>query len=179
MKSVRILRDETLCVGRRVSLIKRVLHVEGKELVKDVIDFGEAVAIVPITDDEQVIMLRQYRAAVNDWIYEIPAGRIEEGESIEEAARRELIEETGYEPGILRRVISVYTAPGYSNEVLHILVARKLRYVGAKPEAGEIIEVVKIPLNEALKFIIKEKIVDAKTVIALTLLQLIPHMLKR
>ena len=178
MRSIKIIRDETLCVGKRVSLIKRVLCVEGKEVVRDMVDFGEAVAIIPITDDGQVIMLRQYRAAVNDWVYEIPAGRIEKGESIEEAARRELIEETGYDPGILRRVISVYTAPGYSNEVLHILVARKLRYVGAKPEAGEIIEVVKIPLNEALKFIIKEKIVDAKTVIALTLLQIVPHMFK-
>jgi len=178
MRSIKIIRDETLCVGKRVSLIKRVLCVEGKEIVRDVVNFGEAVAIIPITDDGQVIMLRQYRAAVNDWVYEIPAGRIEKGESIEEAARRELIEETGYDPGILRRVISVYTAPGYSNEVLHILVARKLRYVGAKPEAGEIIEVVKIPLNEALKFIIKEKIVDAKTVIALTLLQIVPHMFK-
>lgn len=178
MRSIKIIRDETLCVGKRVSLIKRVLCVEGKEIVRDVVDFGEAVAIIPITGDGQVIMLRQYRAAVNDWIYEIPAGRIEKGESIEEAARRELVEETGYEPGILRRVISVYTAPGYSNEVLHILIAKKLRYVGARPEAGEIIEVVKIPLNEAFSFIVKEGIVDAKTVIALTLLQITPHLLK-
>ena len=178
MRSIKIVRDETLCVGKRVSLIKRVLCVKGKEIVRDVVDFGEAVAIIPITDDGQVIILKQYRAAVNDWIYEIPAGRIEKGESIEEAARRELIEETGYEPGILRRVISVYTAPGYSNEVLHILIAKKLRYVGARPEAGEIIKVVKIPLNEAFRFIVKEEIVDAKTVIALTLLQITPHLLK-
>jgi len=169
---VRLLSERVLCRGRRVTLISREYLMEGRVVERDIVHFGEAVAIVPLPSEEEVILLRQFRAPVGTWVYEVPAGVIEEGEDVESAARRELIEETGYDAGVIERVISVYTAPGYSDEVLHVVVARNLKYVGARPEPGELIEVIKLGLDEALRKVLTQEVADAKTVIALTLLKL-------
>ena len=168
---VRILRDEYLCRGRRVKLISRVIDIEGKIVRKDVVRFGEAVAIVPIKDDGNIVMIKQFRVPVNDWVYEVPAGRVEEGENPEETARRELVEEVGYEAGELVRIASIYTAPGYSDEVLHIFIARKLRFVGSKPELGEVIIPIEVSLSKALDLVLNSKVADAKTLVALLLIK--------
>ncbi|OYT51214.1 MAG: NUDIX hydrolase [Desulfurococcales archaeon ex4484_204] len=166
---VRVISEEVLCEGKRVRLIQKRMVINGREVVRDVVDFGEAVAIVPVLDDGRVVMLRQYRAPVNEWVYEVPAGRVEPGEDVIDAARRELIEETGYEASDIRRVVSIYTAPGYSNEVLHICIARGLTYVGARPEPGELIEIVELPLMDAIAKVLRCRVSDAKTLISLML----------
>ncbi|MEM1766243.1 MAG: NUDIX hydrolase, partial [Zestosphaera sp.] len=102
---------------------------------------------------------------------EVPAGRVEEGEDLVSAAKRELREETGYDAEELIRVASIYTAPGYSDEVLHVFLARKLKYVGASPEPGELIKTTELSLEEALETLTKAKYVDAKTLLAILLLK--------
>ncbi|MCD6278500.1 MAG: NUDIX hydrolase [Desulfurococcales archaeon] len=175
---VKLLSEEVLCRGRRVTLISREYLMKGRVVRRDIVHFGQAVAIVPLLSSREILLLRQFRAPVGKWVYEVPAGMMEEGEDVATAAKRELIEETGYEAESIERLVSVYTAPGYSDEVLHIVVAKNLKYVGARPEPGELIEVIKLSLEEALRKVFAQEIADAKTVIALTLLKLMTSVVK-
>jgi ADP-ribose pyrophosphatase len=164
-----IVREEFLCRGKRVSLYKRVVEFEGVVSEKDVVKFGKAVVILPILDDGRVILLKQWRAAVNAWVLEVPAGRVEPSEDVVEAARRELVEETGYEAEELIPMAIVYVSPGYSDEVQTIFLARKLKFIGASPEAGEILKTVYMTPEEVLSMVKHNMIVDAKTFLALLL----------
>jgi ADP-ribose pyrophosphatase len=138
---------------------------------KDVVRFGQAVAIIPIIGDE-VILIKQFRPSLNKWVLEVPAGRVEVNEALEDTAKRELIEEVGYDAKTLIKLVSIYPAPGYSDEVLHIFLAKDLTYVGSKPEVGELIEVVKVRLDSALDLVLSDDVVDAKTLISLLILKL-------
>lgn len=162
------INDETIYAGKRVTLIKRLLRVKGNVVAREVVRFGEAAAALPILSDGKVILIRQFRAPINGWILEIPAGVIEPGESPEETIKRELIEEIGYEAGSLRKLFSIHTTPGYSDEVLHVYVAEDLKYVGARPEKYEVIETVVFgSVDEALRAVLSEPVADAKTLLAL------------
>jgi ADP-ribose pyrophosphatase len=143
----------------------------GVVFTKDVVRFGQAVAIIPIIGDE-VILIKQFRPSLNKWVLEVPAGRVEVNEALEDTARRELIEEVGYDAKTLIKLVSIYPAPGYSDEVLHIFLAKDLTYVGSKLEVGELIEVVKVKLDSALDLILSDDVVDAKTLISLLILKL-------
>ncbi|MEM0361815.1 MAG: NUDIX hydrolase [Sulfolobales archaeon] len=164
---VKLLRELTLCRGRRVTLIQRVYSYGGREFVRDIVHFGQAVAALPVLGNE-VILIKQFRAPVNTWVLEIPAGKVEAGETLEDAVRRELVEEVGYMPRKVERMMSVYMAPGYSDEVLHIYVATDLEYVGSEPEPGELIEVVRLGVKEALDTLMKSEVVDVKTFAAIS-----------
>ncbi|MEM0371939.1 MAG: NUDIX hydrolase [Ignisphaera sp.] len=164
---VQLVEERTLCRGKRVELIQRVYMYSTEVFVKDVVRFGQSVAIVPFKDMRKIVMVKQFRAPINKWILEIPAGRIEFGESPEEAVVRELREEVGYVPKYVQKLVSVYMSPGYSDEVIHIYVAKNLEYVGASPEKGELIEIVEVDIDKALEMILADNVVDAKTLIAL------------
>ena len=153
--------------GRRFAVLKRIIDVDGSEVIRDVVSFGAAVAVLPIIDNDRVVLVKQYRAPINSWILEVPAGKVEFDESPEECARRELEEETGYRAMSMEKLVSIYTSPGYSDEVLHIYLAKELVYVGAKPERYELLKVVILPIDEAIKLILSAPIVDAKTLLAL------------
>ncbi len=165
-----LLREAVLCEGKRVTLVQRTYRYGERELVRDVVLFGQSVAVVPLVGSE-VLLIRQFRAPVGGWVLEVPAGRVDPGESPEEAARRELVEEVGYRPGRLERLASVYTSPGYSDEVLHVYLAEDLEYVGGRPEPGELIEVLGLGLDEALRAVLAEPVADAKTLLSLLLLR--------
>jgi ADP-ribose pyrophosphatase len=143
----------------------------GVVFTKDVVRFGQAVAIIPIIGDE-VILIKQFRPSLDKWVLEVPAGRVEINEALEDTARRELIEEVGYDAKTLIKLVSIYPAPGYSDEVLHIFLAKDLTYVGSKPEVGELIEVIKVRLDSALDLVLSDDAVDAKTLISLLILKL-------
>ncbi|MEM1683018.1 MAG: NUDIX hydrolase [Ignisphaera sp.] len=164
---VQLVEERTLCRGKRIELIQRVYMYSTEVFVKDVVRFGQSVAIVPFKDMRKIVMVKQFRAPINKWILEIPAGRIEFGESPEEAVVRELREEVGYVPKYVQKLVSVYMSPGYSDEVIHIYVAKNLEYVGASPEKGELIEIVEVDIDKALEMILADNVVDAKTLIAL------------
>ena len=160
---------ELKCVGRRVKLFDLKVRWEGKEFHKDLVAFGESVAIVPLIGSGEVLLLRQWRPAIMDWITEIPAGRVEPGESPHDAALRELKEETGYEAGSLVKLSTVRVSPGYSNELMHIYLAKELREGKASPEEGEVIRLVRKPLKEALEEVLEGGIDDLKTVAGILL----------
>jgi ADP-ribose pyrophosphatase len=128
-----------------------------------VVEHPGAVAILPLLDENRILLLKQYRPAIGKWIYEIPAGTVEKGESLLRCARRELEEETGYRAGRMRKLFEMYLAPGYSTEKLHSFLASELRPSSPHRDWGEEIRVVETTLSEALEMIRTNRIEDAKT----------------
>jgi len=164
----RVLGDELVAVGKRVKLLKRRFEFGGSVFEKDVVAFGEAAIVVPLLGDGRVVMVRQWRPAVKAWVLEVPAGRVEQGENPERAARRELEEEVGYAAGELVKLATAYATPGYSDEVMHFFAALKLEKRRAHPEAGEILKAVEVDPNAYLASAGRE-VLDLKTVAALAL----------
>ncbi len=124
-------------------------------------------AVVPLFDDNTVLMERQYRHAVEDYLLEIPAGTIEPGELPLDCARRELEEETGYVAADLIEISRLFILPAYSDEKIHLYLARDLSMSGQKLDKDEIIDIVTYPLEDAMKLIDDGKITDALTILAL------------
>jgi len=141
----------------------RVLMSNGKEIVRDMIDHPGSVAIIPIIDDD-LILIRQYRYPAGKELLEIPAGTLEEGESPQICAARELTEETGYAASSWSKFLSCYMTPGYSSEKIHIYLAEGLTRVGADPQDDEIINIERHSFNEVLGMIEGNVIEDSKTI---------------
>jgi ADP-ribose pyrophosphatase len=161
--------EKILCSGIRISLLNRRYKLDDNVIDRDVVHFGEAVAVIPVKDDGNIVMIRQFRIPVEEWILEIPAGRVEKGEGWIEAAKRELQEEAGYIAGSLSKIVSVCVSPGYSDEIIHISIARDLRKVKASPEPTEIISVIEMSLDEALNKLLNSSFADCKTLLSLLL----------
>jgi len=137
---------------------------KGVTVTRDIVDHPGAVAIVPILDDGRILLVKQFRYATGKELLEIPAGTLEEGEAPDTCARRELREETGYTAGSMRKVISLYVAPGYSNELIHVFFATTLKQGEKNTEEDEDIITEAYGCDELLDMIEKNKIEDVKTV---------------
>jgi ADP-ribose pyrophosphatase len=159
-------RVEELCRGRRLVLARVYDTVRGTVKQFDALLHPGAVAIVAV-DGDRVLLERQYRPVVGEWLYEIPAGTLEPGEEPEETARRELEEETGYRPGRLVKLVEFYSSPGVSTEKLIVFLADRLSRGRQRLEEDELIEVEWVRLSEALDMIRDGRIRDAKTIIGL------------
>lgn len=133
----------------------------------EVVRHPGASAVVPMKDAETVIMIRQFRHAAGGFIYEIPAGKLTRGEDPLNCAARELEEEIGYCAGSFELLSSIFTAPGFTDEVIHIYVATGLRPGVQQLDRDEVLEVVEMPLKEAIENIEKGLIRDAKTIVGL------------
>ncbi len=155
--------------GRVVSLRIDTVKINNKTIVREVVEHPGASAVVPINAGGEVILVNQYRHAAGMELLEIPAGTIKPGESPEECAVRELQEETGYVALSLDLLGSIYPSPGYSNEVIHIYIAKVGSQVGQNTELDENIKVIHLSLDEAVKMIKERKIKDAKTIAGLML----------
>ena len=123
--------------------------------------------ILPLLDDGRVVLLRQYRPVVRAELWELPAGTIEAGESPETCARRELVEEAGYEAGRLEPLGEALADPGLTDERIFLFLARDLRPVAPGLDADEHIEVAPVALTEAYRMLDAGEILDAGTLIAL------------
>lgn len=130
-----------------------------------------AVAVVPVDDDGRILMVRQFRQAVDDALLEIPAGKIDPGEDPWECGHRELREETGYECGDLELVTLYYASPGMTDEQIHIFVGRHLKAVAPAPthDGGEPISMEWMEKDEAFEAIKEGRITDGKSIIGLAL----------
>lgn len=124
-------------------------------------------AVIPLLNDHTVVMELQYRHPVGEYLLEIPAGTMAPGESPLDCARRELKEETGYAAGKFVKLGKVYIIPAYSDEVIHVYIARDLTLSKQSLDHDEIIEVVNCPLKEALQMVDEGRITDALTVLSL------------
>ncbi|ADN35383.1 NUDIX hydrolase [Methanolacinia petrolearia DSM 11571] len=136
----------------------------GITLERIVVKPGGAVAMLPVEDD-YCYLIRQYRYPIEKYIYEAPAGTMDEGEKPPETAHRELIEETGFKAEELIDKGFIYTTPGYTNEVIYLYEARGLSPSSEfSPDPDELIEVVKVKKDEVHAMIADGRIVDAKTI---------------
>lgn len=156
--------------GKIISLqVDDVRLPDGKEAKREIVKHPGAVAIIPVTKDGKIVVVKQYRKALERTIVEIPAGRIEVGEDPMLTARRELEEETGLGTKDIAYIQSFATSPGFANEIIHLYVARGL-YPIENPAAGdedEFIEQLEITIEEAEEMVKMGEIYDAKTAFAI------------
>ncbi len=162
------MESRRLYEGRVVSLrVDRVKLPSGRSTIREVVEHAPVVAIVPLDGQGNVLLVRQYRLPVKRSLLEIPAGGVDPGESAEEAAQRELQEEVGERAGRLEHLCSLFLSPGYSDEYMHLYLATELEPSVLKADVDESIEVVRLPLSEALQLIERGEICDAKTIVGL------------
>lgn len=146
-----------------------VLLPNGKETSREVVDHPGAVAVVPILDDGRIVLVRQYRYPIDCETLEIPAGKLDINESPDECVIRELREETGYDTQNIKKVTSIYTAPGFSNEVIHVYIARDMQLKEVCPDEDEFIN-VEIYDTDQIKAMINNGVInDGKTLVGLLL----------
>lgn len=154
--------------GERISF--KVLDINlpnGRLFKKEIVEHPGAVVILPLLNDK-VIFLKQFRYALNRWVYELPAGTLDkQGESLEKCALRELEEETGYIADHAKEMFRMYSSPGFSTEIIYSFLVEKMIKSDAKPEETEIIKVIELSFNKTLELIREDKIVDAKTIASL------------
>ncbi|MCZ8206343.1 NUDIX hydrolase [Gemmatimonas sp.] len=158
--------------GRIISVdLDEVRFPDGSVGTLEMIRHPGASAVVPLLgdsgDDPEVLLIRQYRYAAEQFLYEIPAGRLDPGESPADCARRELQEETGYTATCVEQLFTMYTTPGFTDEKIHLFVATGLVPGEAHREADEFMELVPTRLSHALSMIERGEIQDAKTALAL------------
>lgn len=154
--------------GRVLTLnIDTVTLPNGATIDLEMVRHPGAAAIVPFKDDGTVVLIRQFRHAAGGFIYEIPAGKLHLGEDPKACAARELEEEIGYKTDDLELVTSIFTAPGFTDEVIHIYKANRLTKGKQQLDRDEILEVVEVSLDDAIAMIRDGSIRDAKTIVGL------------
>lgn len=152
--------------------LDRVRYPDGSEGEQVLIHHPGASAVVPVLSDPQgadpqLLLIRQYRYATGDYLWEIPAGRLEPNEEPRHCAERELLEETGCRAERIQPLTWLWTTPGFTNEKIHLFVATGLTQGEAAREADEFMEVVPLQMSRVLEMIRDGEITDAKTMIAI------------
>ena len=161
-------KKETIYEGKILNLRRDVVQAVGGQATREVIEHNGAVAMVAITDEGNVILIRQYRYPMRDVILEIPAGKIDKGESDpDDAAVRELKEETGYSAGRMEKLGKIYPSVGYSEEGIVLYLCRDLVPGETDMDEDEAIEIEEHDFDEACSMAENGEISDAKTVCAL------------
>jgi len=144
-----------------------VIEPGGIKVRRDLIHHSGSVVVLAVDDSKpipRILLERQYRHAAQDYLWELPAGRIDPGEAELKAAKRELIEETGYRAEKWRRIFRFYASPGFMAETMAVYLAMGLRRGEAEPEDDEVIQIRMVPLAQALKMVLNGTIHDAKTI---------------
>jgi ADP-ribose pyrophosphatase len=168
MKPEKVKSTKKVFEGKLVCL--RVDTIEkgtGEIITREIVEHSDCIAAVVLDDKGDVILEKQYRRAAGKTLLEIPAGGIDEGESPEEAVKRELQEEIGYVPGKITKLGGFYAAPGYCTEYMHIFLCSDLKKSQLTAEDTDEIEVVRVPLAKIPAMIEKGEIQDAKSVAGL------------
>ena len=144
-----------------------IIEPGGIKVRRDLIHHSGSVVVLAVDDTlstPRILLERQYRHAAKDYLWEIPAGRIDPGENALKAAKRELIEETGYRAEHWRRILKFYASPGFVAETMSVYMATALHKGEAEPEEDEIIHHRMVPLPTAVKMVVNGTIRDAKTI---------------
>ena len=165
----RKLSSEMKFDGKLIQVTYDVAEVNGKEAWREVVHHPGASAVVAIDEDNRIIMEKQFRYALNDYLLEIPAGKLDAGEDPLVCAKRELEEETGIIASEWISLGTIATSPGFCNEVIHLYVAKGLSKGEIHWDEDEYVEVERYTFDELLQRITEEKIKDSKSLSALLL----------
>ena len=141
----------------------------GKTFDLEVVRHPGASAVVPLKEDGKVVLIYQYRHAAGGFIYEVPAGKLSPGEAPESCAEREVEEEVGYKVGKLEKLTTIFTAPGFCDEQIHLFLGTELVFSGQQLGEDEVLQVIEVPFEEAMNRIEDQTIRDAKSIVALEL----------
>jgi len=165
---VRVLSTRRVYEGKVLSLdVDEVLEPEGVRATREVVRHRGSVAALPVHEDGRMVLVRQYRYAVDALVWELPAGRLDPGATVEDSARREMEEEVGLRPRALEALATFYTTPGFCDERMHLFRATGLESVAARPEADERIESRAFTRAEVEEMIRRGEIAEGKTLVAL------------
>ena len=161
------LSSQRLFNGKILTVVKdEVLLANGKTSFREVVLHPGAVTVIPVLEDK-IIFVEQFRYPVGERLLELPAGKLEKNEVPEVTAKRELLEETGFEAAKLIHLKTFYTTPGFSNEIMHLFLALDLKEKNPRPDEDEIVKNVLIDVKQVKELLFSEKIKDAKTIIGL------------
>jgi ADP-ribose diphosphatase len=164
----RLLSSKTLYRGRVFQLKRdRIIEPGNITATREVVEHPGSVVVMPILPSGRVILIRQFRYPARGALWELVAGSMEPGESVIRAARRELLEETGYRARLIRPVLSFYSSPGFLTERMHLVEARDLTFSKAHPEPDERIEVKEFSKSQVKKLLREKRIRDGKTLVGL------------
>jgi len=172
---------EKIFDGKIISLqVDDVTLPNGKTSKRELVKHPGAVAVIPVTKDNKIVFVEQYRKPLEKSIIEIPAGKLENGEEPKATAIRELEEETGYTTNELSFITSFYTSPGFADELLYIYITDQLKALEHPVEGDEdeFVEIVELTLEEAKQYVEEERIHDAKTNYAVLYLHALKGMQK-
>jgi len=164
----RVESKQELYRGRQFSfVVEQVTHPNGVQTEMGVVRHPGSTVIVPFFEDRSVGLIRQYRHAVSAYVYETPAGTMEPGEDPLVCAHRELEEETGYVAGKMIPLGKTYLLPAYSDELTYVFLARDLKKTSQDLDPDEIIDVHRLPLDQALEMIASGDIIDALSILSI------------
>lgn len=154
--------------GNIISVSKITVELpNGKIATRDLITHPGASVVIPISDNNELYMVRQYRKPIERITLELPAGKLDSNEDPRLCAIRELKEETGLISNDIKHVISIHTTPGFTDEVLHMYVATKLMQEAPCADEDEFISSEKIPIEKLVKMVFEHEITDAKSIIGI------------
>lgn len=166
------LKTRRIYKGRIVGLREDTVRLSNNVISRrEIVEHPGAVAVVAITKDKKIVLIKQFRKPAEKVLLEIPAGLVHKGERPADAARRELMEETGYSAGRIKQIFRGYSSPGYSTEVIRFYLATDLKKVEQNCEEDEIIKVRSYPAKKCMDMVKSGKIKDNKTAIGILLVK--------
>ncbi|SDJ66137.1 NUDIX hydrolase [Sediminibacillus albus] len=171
----RTITSKHIFEGKVVNLqVDEVELPDGKRSKREIIKHPGAVAIIPVTKENKIVFVKQYRKPLEKSLIEIPAGKLEPGEVPEVTAKRELEEETGYTTDNLTFLTSFYTSPGFADEIIHLYVTKDIVPLQelVDGDEDEFVEIMELSLEEAEQLVKEQRIHDAKTAYAILYLKL-------
>ena len=165
-----IISSELKFEGKVLSLREDVVELPDKSVSKrEVVQHNGAVGVVALTEDNEIVLVKQFRSGIKRVTIELPAGKLELGEDPLECGKRELEEETGFVSDSLVKLTAIATSPAILEEIIHIYLATGLSEGHINPDADEFVETAVMPLSEARNLIFSGEIEDGKTIIGIML----------
>ena len=165
------LETEMIYKGAIINLRRDKVTVENGTSYREIIEHNGGAVLAAVTDEGKMVMVRQYRKPAERVMLEVPAGKIDAGETPLETARRELKEETGYTPSKVEYLTDFYPSVGYSEEVLYLYLCTGLTAGETCPDENEALDILEIDIEELYRMVLNAEIRDAKTIIAIMMVR--------
>lgn len=161
------LKSERIYEGHIINLRRDEVTVQNGTSMREIVEHNGGAVLAAVTDEGKLVMVRQYRKAAKRVMLEVPAGKIDPGESAETTAKRELKEETGYTPKHVRFLMQFFPSVGYSEEILHLYLCTGLEAGETHFDENEALDIEEYEIDELYEMVMAGKIEDAKTIIAI------------